>query len=88
MRSSYKPYACDKLKEIIPHTAPLILAIRGAREYTQALDNNLQKALTKQISPEQAMANTAAAWEKITNRYGRAKQIKAIKANRAAWPNS
>jgi len=86
VRSSYKPYACDKLKEIIPHTAPPILAIRGAREYTQALDNNLQKALTKQISPEQAMANTAAAWEKTTNRIGRAKQIAAIKANRAAWP--
>ena len=86
VRSSYKPYACDKLKEIIPHTAPPILAIRGAREYTQALDNNLQKALTKQISPEQAMANTAAAWEKTTNRIGRAKQIAAIRANRAAWP--
>ena len=86
VRSSYKPYACDKLKEIIPHTAPPILAIRGAREYTQALDNNLQKALTKQISPEQAMANTAAAWEKTTNRLGRAKQIAAIRANRAAWP--
>ena len=30
---------------MIPGTAPSILAIRGAREYTQALDNNLQKAL-------------------------------------------
>jgi multiple sugar transport system substrate-binding protein len=86
VRSSYKPYACDKLKQIIPHTAPCILAIRGAREYTQALDQNLQKALTKQISPAKAMADTAAAWEKITNRIGRAKQIKAIKADRAAWP--
>jgi multiple sugar transport system substrate-binding protein len=86
VRSSYKPYACDKLKQIIPHTAPCILAIRGAREYTQALDQNLQKAITKQISPEKAMADTAASWEKITNRIGRAKQIAAIKANRAAWP--
>jgi multiple sugar transport system substrate-binding protein len=88
VRASYKPYACDKLKEIIPHTAPPILAIRGAREYTQALDTNLQKALTKQISPEQAMSATAASWEKITNRIGRAKQIAAIKANRAAWPKA
>jgi multiple sugar transport system substrate-binding protein len=86
VRESYKPYACDKLKQVIPHTAPPILAIRGAREYTQALDQNLQKALTKQISPEQAMANTAKAWDKITNRIGRDKQIKAIRANRAAWP--
>ena len=86
VRASYKPYACDKLKQIIPHTAPCILAIRGAREYTQALDTNLQKALTKQSSPAKAMADTASAWEKITNRIGRDKQIKAIKANRAAWP--
>ncbi len=86
VRSSYKPYGCDMLKTIIPHTAPPILAIRGAREYTLALDTNLQKALTKQITPEQAMASTAAAWEKITNRIGRAKQMKAIQANLAAWP--
>lgn len=86
VRDSYKPYACDKLKEIIPRVVPPIVAMRGAREYTQALDENLQKALSKQITAEQAMANTAAAWEKTTNRIGRDKQIAAIKANRAAWP--
>jgi multiple sugar transport system substrate-binding protein len=88
VQSSYKPYACAELKRIIPHTAPPILAIRGAREYTQALDTNLQKTLTKQIAPEQAMAQTASAWEAITNRIGRDKQIAAIKANRAAWPKA
>jgi multiple sugar transport system substrate-binding protein len=86
VRSSYKPYACDELKQIIPHTAPCVLAIRGAREYTQALDTNLQSALTKSLSPEQAMAQTATAWEAITNRIGRSTQIAAIKADRAAWP--
>jgi multiple sugar transport system substrate-binding protein len=86
VRASYQPYACDELKQIIPHCAPCILAIRGAREYTQALDTNLQAALTKSISPEQAMAKTAAAWEATTNRIGRSTQIAAIKANRAAWP--
>ncbi|MBV9196740.1 MAG: extracellular solute-binding protein [Solirubrobacterales bacterium] len=88
VRSSYKPYACDELKTIIPHTAPPILSIRGAREYTQALDNNLQKALTKQITPEQAMSQTAASWEAITNRIGRQKQIAAIKASQPAWPTA
>ena len=34
------------------------------------------------------MAQTAAAWEATTNRIGRAKQIAAIKANRAAWPTA
>ena len=86
VRASYKPYAADKLKTIIPHTAPTILGMRGAREYTLALDTNLQKALTKQITPEQAMASTAAAWEKITDRIGRAKQMKAIQAGLNGWP--
>jgi multiple sugar transport system substrate-binding protein len=86
VRSSYKPYACNELKVIVPNTAPPVAGLRGANEYTQALDTNLQKALTKQSSPEKAMADTAAAWEKITNRYGRSKQANAIKAGKAAWP--
>jgi multiple sugar transport system substrate-binding protein len=86
VQSSYKPYACNELKIIIPNTAPPIAGVRGANDYTTALDNNLQKALTKQITPEQAMAATAKAWEAITNRYGRAKQAKAIAAGLAAWP--
>ena len=86
MRSSYRPYGCDELKIIIPNTAPPIAAIHGATAYTQALDQNLQKALTKQSSAEKAMSDTAAAWEKITNRNGRAKQIGALKASQEAWP--
>lgn len=86
VRASYKPYAADMLKTIIPRTAPEISGMRGANEYLQALDINLQKALSKQISPEAAMKNTAAAWEKITNRIGRDKQIKALKAQLSAWP--
>ena len=86
VRSSYQPYACDQLKIIVPNTAPPIAGMRGANDYTASLDTNLQKALTKQVSPAQAMASTAAAWEKTTNRYGRAKQAKAIQAGLAAWP--
>ena len=86
VRASYKPYAADKLKQIIPRTAPTILGMVGAAEYTQALDTNLQKMLSKQTSPEKAMADTAAAGEKITNRRGRAKQVRALKAQQAAWP--
>jgi len=44
--------------------------------------------LSKQTSPEAAMAAAAAAWEKITNRRGRAKQVKALKAQQAAWPKT
>lgn len=86
VRSSYKPYGCDELKIIVPNTAPPIAGIHGATAYTNALDQNLQKALTKQSSPEKAMADTAAAWDKITNRFGRSKQVAALKAGLEAWP--
>jgi multiple sugar transport system substrate-binding protein len=86
VRSSYKPYGCDELKVIIRNTAPPIAAMQGANEYTQALDVNTQKALSKQLTPEQAMAATASAWEATTNRLGRSKQMKALAAGDAAWP--
>ena len=88
VRASYKPYAADKLKTIIPRTAPTIASMVGAAEYTQALDNELQKVLSKQKSPEAAMAAVEASWEKITNRRGRAKQIKALRAQQPAWPKT
>ena len=86
VRDLYKPYAAEELKAIVPHVAPEISGLRGANEYVQALDINLQKALAKRISPEQAMAQTERAWNKITNRLGREQQVAAIRANRAAWP--
>lgn len=88
VRGSYKSYASDALKVITPNTAPPIVGIHGAGEYTNTLDQNLQKALTKQSSAEKAMADTEAAWNKITARYGADKQAAAIKANRAAWPTT
>ena len=42
--------------------------------------------LTKQQSPEKAMANVEKRWNQITKRLGTAKQVKAIKASYAAFP--
>jgi multiple sugar transport system substrate-binding protein len=86
VRELYQPYAADELKRIIPRTAPEISAIQGANEYTQALDIYLQRALSKQMSAEQAMAAVAAQWEQITDRIGRDKQIRSLQAHRGAWP--
>ena len=44
--------------------------IRGAPQYNQALDQELQKMLTKQQSPEQAMKNVERRWNEITKRLG------------------
>jgi multiple sugar transport system substrate-binding protein len=65
--------------------APMIL-IQGAVEYNDALDLNVQEALLGKITAEDALKNTTAAWEKITNQIGRRQQIEGWKALKAAYP--
>ena len=84
-KASYKPYGMAALQEIIPRTVPPI-TIRGAGEYNQALDEELGKMLTKQQSPEKAMANVEQRWNKITERLGKARQSKVVKASYKAYP--
>ena len=84
--SSYHEYHISTYVESIKRSSPPI-NIPGVVEYVSALDTNLQEALTGRKTPEQAMKDTAEAWEKITEAKGREKQIQAIKAARKAWPN-
>ena len=84
-KASYKPYGMAALKQIIPRSVPPI-TIRGAGEYNQALDEELQKMLSKQQSPEKAMANVEQRWNKITDRLGKAKQAKVVKASYKQFP--
>ena len=81
----YQPQPVRALKEIIPRSAPGI-TIRGAPQYNQALDQELQKMLTKQQSPEQAMAAVERRWNAITKRLGTERQAKAMRESRAAFP--
>ena len=83
--NSYHAYHIPNYIGSIKHAASPII-IPGVSEYVSALDTNLQEALTGNKTPEQAMKDTAAAWEKITDAKGRDKQIEAIKATRKAWP--
>ena len=82
----YQPQPVRALKQIIPRSAPGI-TIRGAPQYNQALDQELQKMLTKQQSPEQAMKNVERRWNQITKRLGTEKQAKAIKAELRGVPD-
>jgi multiple sugar transport system substrate-binding protein len=85
VEQSYGKEPMEAFAQIVPRTAPPIV-IRGAAQYTQALDEELQKALTKQQSPEKAIKNVEARWNAITHRLGTANQVQAIKANLGAWP--
>jgi len=50
------------------------LRIPGAAEYWHELDVNVSAVLGGQKQPKAALDDTAAAWEKITDRYRRDKQ--------------
>jgi multiple sugar transport system substrate-binding protein len=64
---------------------PMIL-LQGGVEYNDVLDQNIQEALLGKITPEDALKNTSAAWEKITNQIGRRQQIEGWKALKPAFP--
>jgi multiple sugar transport system substrate-binding protein len=56
--------------------APTILTylrIEGAPEYWDIMDKNLSAAMAGQRTAQQALDDTAAAWEQITDRLGRDK---------------
>ena len=60
-------------------TAPTILTylrIEGAPEYWDIMDKNLSAAMSAQKTAQEALSDTAATWEEITDRQGRDKQLK------------
>ena len=82
--ASYQAEQMKALGEIIPRTVPPI-TIHGSGEYNQALDEELQKMLTKQQTPEQAMANVEKRWNTTTARLGQSKQAAAMRASRTGF---
>jgi multiple sugar transport system substrate-binding protein len=59
-------------------TAPTMLTylrIEGAPEYWDIMDKNLSAAMSGEKSAQQALDDTAAAWEEITDRLGRDKVL-------------
>ena len=51
------------------------LRIPGTFEYWDTLDKNLSAAMSGELSAQEALDNTAATWEQITDRLGRAEQL-------------
>ena len=64
-------------------TAPTSLAylrIPGTFEYWDVLDKNLSAAMSGAFSAREALDRTARTWQQITDRLGRAKQLKDYRA--------
>jgi multiple sugar transport system substrate-binding protein len=56
------------------------LRITGTQEYYDILDSNLSAAMSGAKTPQQALDDTAAGWEQVTDRLGRDKQLQAYQA--------
>ena len=52
------------------------LSIPGSAEYIDILELNLGKAYAKELSPKEALDAVAKEWDSITNRLGKANQIR------------
>ena len=59
------------------------LRIEGAPEYWDIMDKNLSAAMAGQKTAQQALDDTAAAWEEITDRLGRDKILSSIRRRSA-----
>jgi multiple sugar transport system substrate-binding protein len=57
------------------------ITIPGAGAYYQALDEEIHKAVTGELTPTEALDRAAAAWEAITDRLGREQQIRYYRAS-------
>jgi multiple sugar transport system substrate-binding protein len=57
------------------------LRIPGTFEYWKSLDTHLSEAMTGQLSPQKALDRTAQDWREITQRLGKAEQLKVYQAS-------
>jgi hypothetical protein len=74
------------IEETIRRCAPT-LNFAGQTAMDNALDEELQAALTGQKSAEDAMKDAAKRWKRIIQRKGEDRTLEAIQASRAAWPS-
>src|SRR5690606_4099926 len=72
----------DAILTTINHpNAVLDLRITGSSEYQEALDSQIVRALTGEITPQEALDNVAAEWNNITDRLGRDAQLQQYRAS-------
>src|SRR6266511_4220923 len=62
------------------------ISLRGANQYLDNLNLNLQQAFGGQKGQEKALQDTEKEWQKITDRLGRGLQIEAWRSERNTYP--
>ena len=88
-RSLWKAYT-QQVLELLPSqfeiAVPAGTGLPGDAEYMGALSENLWLAAQGKLTAEAAMAQTASQWERITEKYGRPKQIHYWKIFKEKFP--
>lgn len=83
IRSAYTPEALAVFADAWPSVSLPGTGLRGDSEYLAALDRHLTAAARGEIGAAEAMKRTTNDWEAITQRIGRAAQVRDRRALRA-----
>jgi multiple sugar transport system substrate-binding protein len=87
IRQVYSEQVVDLLSREVSIAVPAGTGLPGDSEYIGVLNRNLWRAAAGELSAAQAMAATAEAWEVITERHGRERQIARWKAFKVLCPD-
>ena len=83
--ATYMPYSMDMIPKTIARSAPT-LNFAGQTALDNALDQELQAALTGQKTAKEAMIGAQKKWEQIIKRQEKNGILKSIAASRKTWP--
>jgi len=88
VRALYTPQALEVMRSELGIAAPAGTGLPGDSEYLAALSENLWLAASGKQTAQQAMAKTAKAWNAITDRLGRARQVALWRAAKTQFPST
>ncbi len=88
VQSIYSKQALESLEQHIKIAVPAGTGLPGDHEYIAALNKSLWAAAKKELTAQEAMDQAAGQWDKITDKYGRDKQIGYWRAFREKFPET
>ncbi|WP_286240082.1 ABC transporter substrate-binding protein [Neptuniibacter halophilus] len=75
LAATYGTQVLETAVSELPYIVPAGTGLPGDQEYIAALNRQLYRAASGEVTAAEAMRATAHAWEQITERYGREQQI-------------
>lgn len=86
VQSIYTKQALESLAQHAKIAVPAGTGLPGDNEYITALNKCLWAAAKGELTSQEAMDKTAEQWDQITNKFGRAKQIRYWRSFRKKFP--